>query len=219
MRPLELVVAIALLTLTAAPATFAQTDEDNGNPSTADTAQESAPAGIDPCQLVTGSEASALTGASYATGQPGTADNGAQTCVYGSQTPRVLMVYVLQAPDTGTAQATWPQTQTLADLALKGQLAPGTFPISASAPFIFSVIDASSDPGMAGADSAAAGLYGPIKTGGHTSDGYAVYLIKGATFVSFSQLRVDEPVPAMAATGLTTESMETQAQTVLARLP
>jgi hypothetical protein len=49
----------------------------------------------DPCQLVTASEASALTGASYGPGTEQTAAAG-KSCVYGASTKNVLMVDVFQ---------------------------------------------------------------------------------------------------------------------------
>ena len=63
---------------------------------------------LDPCQLVTQGEASSLTGASYGPGkEEGTKLRG--TCVYGAQTPNVLMVFVVQAASEGDAQSGWNQ--------------------------------------------------------------------------------------------------------------
>jgi hypothetical protein len=61
---------------------------------------------IDPCQLVTQQEASQMAQASYGPGK----EEGTKirhTCVYGAQTPNVLMVLVLQGATTGDAQAEW----------------------------------------------------------------------------------------------------------------
>src|SRR5262245_26067015 len=49
----------------------------------------------DPCQLVTASEASALTGASYGPGTERAIGPG-KTCVYGGSTKNVFMVDVFQ---------------------------------------------------------------------------------------------------------------------------
>jgi hypothetical protein len=61
---------------------------------------------IDPCQLVTQQEASDLAHASFGPGK----EEGTKirhTCVYGAQTPNVLMVFVLQGATTGDAQTEW----------------------------------------------------------------------------------------------------------------
>jgi hypothetical protein len=63
---------------------------------------------LDPCQLVTQSEASALANANYGPGK----EEGNQVrheCVYGAQTPNVLDVFVLQGASTADAQAEWDQ--------------------------------------------------------------------------------------------------------------
>jgi hypothetical protein len=63
---------------------------------------------LDPCQLVTQSEASALAHASYG---PGKLEGNTirHECVYGAQTPNVLDVFVLQGASTADAQAEWDQ--------------------------------------------------------------------------------------------------------------
>jgi hypothetical protein len=63
---------------------------------------------LDPCQLVTQSEASAMAHASYG---PGKLEGNSirHECVYGAQTPNVLDVFVLQGATTGDAQAEWDQ--------------------------------------------------------------------------------------------------------------
>jgi hypothetical protein len=63
---------------------------------------------LDPCQLVTQSEASALAQASYG---PGKLEGNSirHECVYGAQTPNVLDIFVLQGASTSDAQAEWDQ--------------------------------------------------------------------------------------------------------------
>ena len=63
---------------------------------------------LDPCQLVTQDEASALAHASFG---PGKEEGGGvrKDCVYGAQTTNVLSVYVVQAASVGDAQAGWNQ--------------------------------------------------------------------------------------------------------------
>lgn len=61
---------------------------------------------LDPCQLVTQQEASQMTHASFGPGK----EEGTKirhTCVYGAQTPNVLLVFVLQGATTGDAQSEW----------------------------------------------------------------------------------------------------------------
>jgi hypothetical protein len=63
---------------------------------------------LDPCRLVTQREASTLTGASYGPGkEEGTKLRG--QCVYGAETPNVLMVFVVQAASEADAQSGWNQ--------------------------------------------------------------------------------------------------------------
>jgi hypothetical protein len=84
----------------------------SGAPSSTSTSPSSAPQGaantIDPCQLVTQDEASALAHASFGPGRPG-GNNVRHECVYGEQTPNVLTVFVLQGASVGDAQAEWNQ--------------------------------------------------------------------------------------------------------------
>jgi hypothetical protein len=61
---------------------------------------------LDPCQLVTRSEASSLAHAGFGPGQ----EEGTKIrheCVYGAQTPNVLTVFVVQAASPAAAQAGW----------------------------------------------------------------------------------------------------------------
>lgn len=77
----------------------------SGSPSASPKAAETT---IDPCQLVTQQEASQMTHASFGPGK----EEGTKirhTCVYGAQTPNVLMVFVLQGATTEDAQTEWNQ--------------------------------------------------------------------------------------------------------------
>ncbi len=71
------------------------------------TEQSAAPTAVDPCQLVTASEASTIAGASFAAGKEETTSGGAKTCVYGAGTLNVFTVIVTQATDAATAQSDW----------------------------------------------------------------------------------------------------------------
>jgi hypothetical protein len=63
---------------------------------------------LDPCHLVTQAEASTLA---HATFGPGKEEGNAvrHTCVYGAQTPNVLMIFALQGASTEDAQTEWNQ--------------------------------------------------------------------------------------------------------------
>ena len=63
---------------------------------------------LDPCQLVTQQEASYMAHASFGPGQ----EEGTKLkrrCVYGAQTPNVLMIFALQGATTEDAQTEWNQ--------------------------------------------------------------------------------------------------------------
>ncbi len=60
---------------------------------------------IDPCQLVSPSEASTLTGASYGSGTVETDSAASRRCIYGAQTRNVFEVIVVQAASVAQAQA------------------------------------------------------------------------------------------------------------------
>lgn len=170
---------------------------------TASASQQSpTPVPLDPCVLVTSSEASSLAGATFAAGQEGTtSDGGGKTCSYGGQTANVFMVLVAQAPDATTAQADWAQEQAQAQAAINKGVPAG---VSVN----FNVADVS---GVTGADKAAVATFSTTISG--VSVGItAIYLLKGAVFLTFSDLEVGHTPPTAAA-------MEAQADTSLTRLP
>lgn len=63
------------------------------------------PTALDPCQLITAEEASALSGATYKAGVEGTLPGGARTCTYGGNTANVFYIEVGQAKDEAGAKA------------------------------------------------------------------------------------------------------------------
>lgn len=155
---------------------------------------------VDPCQLVTSSEASSLTGASFGSGSEETTSGGGKLCVYGGQTLNVFEVLVGQASDAATAQSQFSAYESQAQSMLqKG--ASSSFPVN------FSVNDTS----VSGADKAATGVFS-ASIAGHTIGGSAVYLLKGVNFVAISDLTLGGSVPSQSA-------MATQAQTTVSRLP
>jgi hypothetical protein len=74
----------------------------------------------DPCQVVTASEASALTGASYGAGTEQAAGLG-KSCVYGASTKNVLMVDVWQGSSGELQQL---RDQVVAEVTQGGHMTP-----------------------------------------------------------------------------------------------
>jgi hypothetical protein len=159
---------------------------------------------LDPCQLVTSSEASSLTGATYASGAESTTSGGGKICVYGSQTTDVFEVLVAVAPDATTAEADWSQEESQVTSALQSGVAEAQ---SAGVSLNFTINDTSN---VSGADMAAVGTFGTTISG-VSIGGTAIYVLKGATFFAISDLEVGRTAPS-------TSAMEAQAQTTLGRI-
>jgi hypothetical protein len=161
--------------------------------------QTAAPTALDPCQMVTVSEASSLTGVSYGAGTEGTTSGGGKTCVYGADTLNVFTVLVAVASDAATAQADWAaeeaQVKSALDEAAKGYT------------FTFKVDDVSN---ISGADRAAVGT-GSGNIAGQTLGVAGVYLLKGPDFVSYSDLVLGHAAPS-------TSALEGEANTVVGRM-
>jgi hypothetical protein len=158
------------------------------------------PANLDPCQLVTQSEASTLAGVSFGAGTEQTTSGGAKMCLYGGQTRNVFMVEVAVAPDAATAQADWAQEEAKAQAGLQDLVTSSGGSVNLSA----------GDITLPGADKAA------TATASNTISGVllsisAIYVLKGAVFFTFSDLVLGKPAPALSA-------MAAQAQTVLTRI-
>jgi len=159
------------------------------------------PVALDPCQLVTSAEASSIAGVTFSAGKEDTTSGGAKSCGYGAQTPNVFMVVVAQAADAATAQADWTQEQAKAEATIKEGLPQG-------ASVNLNITNVTT---LSGADKAALATFNTTISG-HPVGIIAIYLLKGATFVSFSDLVLGKATP-------TADAMETQAQTSLGRLP
>jgi len=192
--------ALALsVLLVSAPVVGAQSGSGSDSP-----ASQASPTALDPCQLVTADEASALAGATFTKGVEQTTDGGSRICVYGYQTTNVFMVLVAQSADANTAQATWSDYQARAQDLVQKNLPPG---VNAN----LNVSDVSSTTNLQGFDRAADGS-ASASIAGRTINLSAIYLLKGPTFVSFSDLVLTQPAPA-------TDGLEGQAATVQTRLP
>jgi hypothetical protein len=193
--------ALAALLLVACGSSTSGSSSPAPSTSPTSATPSGSPVALDPCQLVTSAEASSIAGVTFAAGKENTTSGGAKTCAYGAQTANVFMVTVVQAPDAATAQADWTQEQAKAEAAIKQGLPPG-------ASVNLNVTNVTT---LSGADKAAIATFNTTISG-ETVGITAIYLLKGATFVTFSDLVIGKAAP-------TADAMETQAQTTLGRVP
>ena len=160
--------------------------------------QSGAATSLDPCQLVTSSEASALAGTSYGPGTEETSGGGKQ-CVYGSQTMNVFMVILGQAASPAAAQSQWSQEKSKALAAIQ-QKVPSGMGMS---------VHTSAVPGLGDRAETA---NGSLTVGGQKISFSEIYLLKGATFLAFGDLQLGNRAPS-------TSAMESEARTALGRVP
>ena len=119
--------------------------------------------------------------------------------MYGYQTTNVFTVVVGQSATEAAAQAAWSQKQAQAQAALKKQVPAG----------LSIAIQTKNVSGLA---DRAATVTGSATMAGQTIGESAIYLLKGTTFLSFSDLVLGHAAPGAAA-------MEAEADKALARLP
>jgi hypothetical protein len=110
----------ALLVLAACSSASPAKTTTSTTHAAASTRQPAVVATTDPCQVVTASEASALTGASYGSGTERAIGPG-KTCVYGSATKNVFMVDVFQGSSAELQQM---RDQLVAEITQGGQITP-----------------------------------------------------------------------------------------------
>jgi hypothetical protein len=150
---------------------------------------------LDPCQLVTSQEAASLAGTTFGAGLEGSTPGGLKTCTYGSQATNVFTVDVAQAADVATAQKD--KDQFLADLqANLQQLSDQGLNVTQLPNFADGAVLASAS----------------ISAQGTTFNGSAIGVLKGTIFFGFSDIVVGGAAP-------TSEALQTEATTVLGRLP
>jgi hypothetical protein len=154
------------------------------------------PTTINPCDLVTASEASALTGATFASGQVSTTENHGRLCAYGQQGV-VFQVFVVVAPDAATAKKQEP--------AFKAELEKGASEAGISDLKLTELPEF--QPGVD-----AAVVSGSVKAGGLSVKAIALYALKGAVLVAISDVSIGGSVP-------TSQAMQDQAKITLGRLP
>lgn len=155
---------------------------------------------LDPCQLVTSAEASALAGTTFGPGKEEPSGDGkGKLCVYGAQTTNVFMVLAGQDASPAAAQADWSNEEAQVKTALTKQVPSGV-----------KLTEQTQD--VSGLGDRAATVSGSASLSGQTIGESAIYLLKGATFVSFSDLVLGHPAP-------TASALEGQARTTLGRVP
>jgi hypothetical protein len=153
------------------------------------------PTSLDPCQLVTGQEASTLAGATFGAGDETTTEGNAKICTYGAQTRNVLNVDVVQAPDVATAKAAEEAGLAAAKAAAEEQ-APGvTFNQTELADFADGALVISASTTISGQTLAIS----------------AIYVLSGTTFFAISDLVIGQPAP-------TSDALQAQARVVLGRI-
>jgi hypothetical protein len=154
------------------------------------------PTSIDPCQLISASEAGQIAGVTFGAGKETTTEGNARICTYGSSTPNIFTVEVAIAPDVATAQAGEAAAQ--ADL-------------KTAADQFGKDVTITQLPGFAaGADAVL--MESTASLGGKTLGVRAIYVLRGTTFFGFSDVALDKAPP-------TADAMKAEATTVLGRLP
>ena len=111
------------------------------------------------------------------------------------------MVTVGQAADAGTAQSEWSDQEAKAENAMQ-QTVPAGVNVN---------MTINDTPDLPTYDRAAVGSAG-MTLRGTPFNGSAIFLLKAAVFVTFSDLLVGRPAPTQAA-------LESEAQTVFGRIP
>lgn len=151
------------------------------------------PTDIDPCELITSAEASAFVGAKFGEGKASTTENNLKLCAYSAPGPNIFTVEVAVAPDVATAQAA--EAEAKAELSSKGA-------------------DLAVEPLPSFADNTdAAILQGSASSGGLSIGGRALLLLRGTTFVGFSDISAGGAKPP------SEQAFKDLGNTVLAKLP
>lgn len=196
----------------AAPATSAPASPSPTPPPTASApasiSASGSPENLDPCQLVTQSEASTLAGATFGPGQESTISASSKECVYGAQTTNVMDVIVAQADSPATAQAVYAQELGEAQTLIATRLPPGVHVnlVTSSASVSPS---GSANPSSVGDE--ASSVTGSTSILGKTIAFSGIYVISGSTFFTIGDLVLSAPAPTQAA-------IAAQAQTVIGRI-
>ena len=153
---------------------------------------------IDPCQLITADDASAFVGTKFGAGRESTSENNVKTCNYDAPGPNLFFVEVAVAPDEATAKAA--EAAQEADLESQAQdLASLGLTVTKM-------------PGFA-ANTDAALMQGSLSEGGVSVAARAMFLLRGTTFVAFSDTAVGGGQPP------SEQAFKDKANELLAKLP
>jgi hypothetical protein len=155
------------------------------------------PTSIDPCKLISADEAGKLAGTTFKAGKETTTSGNGRICTYGSATLNVFSVEVAIAPDEATAKSEEAAFQ--ADLNASANKLGGP------------KVTVSQLPGFAPGTDAAL-LAATVSVGGKTLGMRGMYVLRGTTFFSFSDIALDKAPPSA-------DTMKSEAMTVLDRLP
>jgi hypothetical protein len=156
------------------------------------------PTDIDPCQLITAEQASALVGVTFGPGKESETDKNVKICSYAGPGPNVFMVEVAVAPDVATAKAAEAAVQAdlesraneQADLGLTVTQLPNFAP-----------------------NTDAAMLSGEKSAGALSVAARAMLVLRNATFFAFSDVAVGGGKPP------SEQAMKDKANEILATLP
>jgi hypothetical protein len=148
------------------------------------------PTAVNPCDLVTRDEASALAGVTVAKGKESSLDNNGKLCAYSVGTT-LFDVEVVEAPDQATMDAA--KQQALAELS---KSAPKGIKVGA----------------ISGVGDQAELATGSPKINGVTINVVGIYFTKGTYFVAMSNIGLGHGVASA-------DAMTAQAQTIIGRLP
>ncbi len=154
------------------------------------------PTSIDPCKVVPQAEASTLAGASFGPGVAET-DGTSKRCTYGGQTLNVFTVEAAQTTDATAAQAAWNAAEAQVKTELTQKVPPGV-----------NLAVANTD--VAGIGDKAAVISGTATFQGQTLGISGIYVLQGAKFFAFQDLKLGTPPSAAA--------MEAEAKTALGRI-
>jgi hypothetical protein len=171
---------------------------DSPEPSAESSVEATAePTSIDPCQLISADEAGNLAGTTFKAGKETTTSGNGRICTYGSATLNIFSVEVAIAPDEATAKADEAAFQ--ADLDASASKLAGQN------------VTVTQLPGFAPGTDAAL-LAATVSLGGKTLGMRGMYVLRGTTFFSFSDVAFNKAPPSA-------DAMTSEAMTVLGRLP
>ena len=148
---------------------------------------------IDPCQLITSEDASTFVGVKFGAGKATNTENNMKMCSYSGPGPNIFTVEVAVAPDVATAQAA--EADAKAELSSKGANL-GVTPLPSFAD-----------------NTDAALLQGSASSGGLSVGGRALMLLRGTTFVGFSDISAGGASPP------SEQAFKDEGNAVLAKLP